>query len=221
MPEQFDPYLKWLGIRDPQRPPNHYRLLGLEPFEQDAGVIALAADRQMAHVRNFQAGEHAEHAERILNELAAARLCLLKPERRAQYEQRLRSATADQTRKPTPTGANTSTVAVASRPQVVAKSQPLSLAAKTVPAIAAPRKKSPLGLWLCAGGRDGRVRDFGRGARRGIPARRIHPSSRLPLIPNPLHGSRPANHKKPRRKRRLLRPSNCRLRWSKRRTPSP
>ncbi len=44
MEESFDPYLEWLGIRDEQRPPNHYRLLGVEPFENDPKVIASAAD---------------------------------------------------------------------------------------------------------------------------------------------------------------------------------
>ncbi|MCH2183649.1 MAG: hypothetical protein MK108_16750, partial [Mariniblastus sp.] len=29
---RFDPYLKWLGIRDDERPPNHYRLLGFDQY---------------------------------------------------------------------------------------------------------------------------------------------------------------------------------------------
>jgi formylglycine-generating enzyme required for sulfatase activity len=86
MAQSFDPYLQWLGIRDPQRPPNHYRLLGLELFESDADVIAGAADRQMTHVRSFQSGQHSELSQKILNELAAARVCLLKPERKAAYD---------------------------------------------------------------------------------------------------------------------------------------
>ena len=36
--EDFDPYYRWLGIRDQQRPPNFYRLLGLELFEDDLGT---------------------------------------------------------------------------------------------------------------------------------------------------------------------------------------
>ncbi|MBI3462624.1 MAG: hypothetical protein HY000_06120 [Planctomycetes bacterium] len=48
MSEAFDPYHKWLGIRDPQRPPNHYRLLGLEMFEDAPDLIADTALRQMA-----------------------------------------------------------------------------------------------------------------------------------------------------------------------------
>jgi hypothetical protein len=91
MATQFDPYLQWLGIRDPQRPPNHYRLLGLELFENDASVIAMSADRQMAHLRNFKTGPEADVAERLLNELSAARICLLKVDRKAAYDTKLRA----------------------------------------------------------------------------------------------------------------------------------
>lgn len=92
--ETFDPYHKWLGIAPSQQPPHHYRLLGIEPFEEDAEVIAAAADRQMAHVRTFQAGPHAAWCQRILNELAAARVCLLDPERKRQYDAMLRDRLA-------------------------------------------------------------------------------------------------------------------------------
>ncbi len=90
MPESFDPYLRRLGIRDPERPPNHYRLLGLDLFESDADIIASAADRQMAHVRTFQAGKAGALSQRLLNELAVARVCLLKPDRKAAYDQLIR-----------------------------------------------------------------------------------------------------------------------------------
>ena len=39
----FDPYHKWLGIPPEEQPPNHYRLLGLPPFEADLDVIDAAA----------------------------------------------------------------------------------------------------------------------------------------------------------------------------------
>lgn len=92
MSTKIDPYLQWLGIRDPQRPPNHYRLLGLELFESDANIIAMSADRQMSHLRNFKSGPDADLAEQLLNELSAARVCLLKPERKAAYDTQIRSA---------------------------------------------------------------------------------------------------------------------------------
>ncbi|HEY1065982.1 MAG TPA: WD40 repeat domain-containing protein [Pirellulales bacterium] len=93
MTETFDPYYRWLGIRDPQRPPNHYRLLGLEPFESDVDVIEASADRQMQFVRTFQTGPHADISQRILNELSQARLCLANPQKRAAYDEELRRAT--------------------------------------------------------------------------------------------------------------------------------
>lgn len=94
MSEGFDPYLQWLGIRDPQRPPNHYRLLGLELFESDPDVISNAADRQMAHVRTFHTGRHAADSQRILNELAAAKVCLLNPNKKSAYDAQLRAELA-------------------------------------------------------------------------------------------------------------------------------
>ncbi len=96
MAEQFDPYLHWLGIRDPQRPPNYYRLLGIELFESDPEVISNAADRQMAHVRTFQTGKHSALSQKILNELAAAKICLLNPEKKAQYDAQLLAQQAAQ-----------------------------------------------------------------------------------------------------------------------------
>ena len=103
MAEAFDPYLRWLGIRDPARPPNHYRLLGLDLFESDSDVIAVAADRQMAHVRTFQTGQFAPLSQRLLNELATARICLLKPEKKAVYDALLKkqlAAATDRTKAP-------------------------------------------------------------------------------------------------------------------------
>ncbi|MEJ5342595.1 MAG: hypothetical protein WHT09_13615 [Thermogutta sp.] len=85
----FDPYRKWLGIPPEEQPPNYYRLLGIPLFEGDPDVIINAADRQIGHVRRFQAGKYADACQRILNELAAARVCLLDPVRKREYDQRL------------------------------------------------------------------------------------------------------------------------------------
>jgi hypothetical protein len=86
MPEGFDPYHKWLGIRPKDQPPNHYRLLGIELFENDPDVIASAADQRMAHVRSFQTGKNSEVSQKILNEIAAARVCLLDGRKKEQYD---------------------------------------------------------------------------------------------------------------------------------------
>lgn len=85
----FDPYRKWLGIPEDQRPPNHYQLLGIAPDEQDAEVIEAAVVRQSAFVRNFQSGKYGAEATRLLTEIAAARICLLDPGKRAAYDAEL------------------------------------------------------------------------------------------------------------------------------------
>ena len=91
MPETFDPYLKWLGIHEADRPPNHYRLLGLNLFESDPEVISNLADRQMAHVRTFATGRHSAVSQQLLNELASARVCLLNAKKKRAYDAELRA----------------------------------------------------------------------------------------------------------------------------------
>ena len=86
----FDPYHKWLGIRPKDQPPNHYRLLGLDLFESDAEVIDAAANRQMAYLQQRATGEHAAQSQKLLNEISAARLCLLNPKRKAEYDTKLK-----------------------------------------------------------------------------------------------------------------------------------
>jgi len=94
MSTAFDPYYKWLGIPADEQPADHYRLLGLRRFESDAEVIQAAADRQMVHVRSYASGQHGELSQRLLNEIAAAKLLLLDPKKRTVYDQSLQAATA-------------------------------------------------------------------------------------------------------------------------------
>lgn len=91
MAEAFDPYHKWLGISPKDQPPNHYRLLAIELFESDPDVIEGAADQRMAHVRTFQTGQNSALSQRILNELSAAKLCLLNPNQKAEYDRQLQT----------------------------------------------------------------------------------------------------------------------------------
>ncbi|HXT60941.1 MAG TPA: hypothetical protein VN699_20040 [Pirellulales bacterium] len=91
MAEAFDPYHKWLGISPKDQPPNHYRLLGIELFESDPDVVEGAADQRMSHVRTFQTGQNSALSQRILNELSAAKLCLLDASRRAEYDRQLKA----------------------------------------------------------------------------------------------------------------------------------
>ncbi len=90
MAEQFDPYRKWLGIPSQDQPPNHYQLLGIPALENDPDVIENAANRQMAHVRTFQNGKHSKVSQQILNELSAAKRCLLVPEKKTDYDAELK-----------------------------------------------------------------------------------------------------------------------------------
>src|SRR5205085_574687 len=92
--EAFDPYYTWLGIPPAQQPPNLYRLLGLQPFEPNWDVIENAADRQMLHLRSFQLGAHAMESQRLLNEIAAARITLLDASRKEVYDDQLRGTFA-------------------------------------------------------------------------------------------------------------------------------
>ena len=91
MAKQFDPYYEWLGIPPKDQPPNHYRLLGLELFEVNRNVIAAAAIRQMSFIKEYEAGKHSDLSQGLLNELAAARLCLLNEEQKAGYDNELRA----------------------------------------------------------------------------------------------------------------------------------
>jgi len=89
--ENFDPYYQWLAIPPRERPPNHYRLLGVDVFEPDVNVIAVSADRQMVHIKAQATGRYAEFSQKLLNELAKARTCLLDPAKKAQYDSQLRA----------------------------------------------------------------------------------------------------------------------------------
>jgi len=88
--EPFDPYYQWLGIPPDEQPPNHYRLLGIQLFEENREVITHAADRQMVHLRSFQNGPRAAQSQRLLNEVATAKVCLLSQDRKAAYDAELR-----------------------------------------------------------------------------------------------------------------------------------
>ncbi len=102
MSAMFDPYHKWLGIPLADQPPTHYRLLAINPFEADPDVIANAADQRMAHVKQYQAGRHTEHSQEILNQIATAKLCLLHPLRKAEYDCQLRESRARSVTPPAP-----------------------------------------------------------------------------------------------------------------------
>lgn len=164
MPESFDPYRKWLGIPPAEQPPNHYRLLGVGLFEDDPDTIAGAADRQMGHVRTFQTGPHSALSQRLLNEISAARVCLLNAEKKSAYDARLRgeqaarqappSAVAAAPARPAPVAAPISAAPMAGAPFAA---RPLASAPSAPPAgpvlrtsPAARRRRSSPAPWIAA-----------------------------------------------------------------------
>lgn len=96
----FDPYYEWLGIPPSEQPPNHYRLLGIALFESKPTVIEAAADQRMMFLRGLQTGPHSAQSQRLLNEVAAARVCLLRPVNKASYDTALRKRLADSLARP-------------------------------------------------------------------------------------------------------------------------
>jgi hypothetical protein len=87
----FDPYETWLGIPADRQPPTYYDLLGLAPDESDPAAIDRAALRRMGKVRLHQFGPHSELSQEMLTELARARLVLMDPDRRTDYDAKLRA----------------------------------------------------------------------------------------------------------------------------------
>lgn len=88
----FDPYHKWLGIAPAEQPPNDYRLLGLGLFESDSDAIDAAAEQRVAFLRQCATGTQVAASQKLLNEVAAARLRLLSRERKRDYDDGLRAA---------------------------------------------------------------------------------------------------------------------------------
>ena len=73
----FDPYHIWLGIPTDEQPPTPHRLLGIAPDETDIETIREAALQRYAFIRQFSLGEQGKIAERLLNEIAAARVNII------------------------------------------------------------------------------------------------------------------------------------------------
>jgi len=91
VPDTFNPYSEWLGVNVAGQTPNHYQLLGLNPSETDAEVIARAADTAMARVRRVRPGAHLAEWSRLLDYLTATKACLLDPASRTAYDNSLQN----------------------------------------------------------------------------------------------------------------------------------
>jgi predicted aspartyl protease len=91
MADDFDPYQRWLGIPPQEQPPNYYRLLTLKPLETDLELIARTFDQLAAYLQVRSKGKNASHAQRLLDDVAVARACLLDPTAKAAYDSALSS----------------------------------------------------------------------------------------------------------------------------------
>lgn len=159
MSGSVDPYYTWLGIAPEEQPPNHYRLLGIRLFEDNLDVISHAADRQMAHLRTFQTGAHAAESQRLLNEVATARVCLLNAGKKAEYDANLRAKLPAPATPPAPPPAEPASVLDSQLVRVLAEEQMPRRETHPAPKRAAPtptrarrpKKAGPLPVWLVGG----------------------------------------------------------------------
>ena len=86
MKKSVDVYRDWLGITEPTHPLNHYALLRLKQFEDDASKIRQHYRKMNAHVRKFAVGDFSTESQDLLNELARAMLCLTDVKRKTEYD---------------------------------------------------------------------------------------------------------------------------------------
>lgn len=90
MPGDF--YSEWLQVPPGERPPDHYTLLGLPLFSDDTASIEQAARKRLARLDRY--GIHPDTnkrdaCHRLMNEVARARVVLMAPGRKRQYDQEL------------------------------------------------------------------------------------------------------------------------------------
>lgn len=184
MADHFDPYYKWLGISPQNQPPDLYRLLALERFETDLEVIEAAANRQMIYIQGCATGPYVEHSQKLMNEISAARLCLLDSRRKAEYDAVLRDKIASSglasrsaaRQLPTGTPISMEATAVSGPETVVVAKAPRPPAPP--PAPARPKVSPPQATIAI------RDESAGRGARRGSrkPSQPIVPILILGLL---------------------------------------
>jgi hypothetical protein len=75
----------WLELPPGEWPPDHYRLLGLPPGEDNAEVIEQRVHQRLDTVRRYQM-MHPEQATEAMNRLAQAFVCLMDPSAKKTYD---------------------------------------------------------------------------------------------------------------------------------------
>lgn len=86
----LDVYKDWLGIPDGPRPPDHYTLLRLVQFEDNAEKVRANYRKLNGHVRKYASGQYSMPSQELLNELAKAMLLLTDPEPQARIRRKPR-----------------------------------------------------------------------------------------------------------------------------------
>ena len=198
MSESFDAYHEWLAIAPKDQPPNCYRLIGVDLFEEKPNVIDGAVDRQMAHLRTFQTGPRAKYCQELLNKVSAARVTLLDPQKKAAYDAQLRKTLVAQPvsvplQVAQPLLVDGSPLLVEDSTVPVAAVAPDSLSAPTAQSAKRPQRKTgppwialgvgvlllgiaaAVGLIMMTGGDDPRVAE--------VPAEQTPPPKKVPAKP--------------------------------------
>ena len=93
--ESFDPYAVFLGFPQGQPPKNYYELLGLPLFESDPEKITRAVDALRGQVRHIRPGPYLAQWQQLLDELTAAKLCLLDPVAKSAYDTSVRQGVSN------------------------------------------------------------------------------------------------------------------------------
>lgn len=78
----------WLGLPPEHWPPDHYRLLGLEPGESDIALIEQRVHQRLDLVRRYQM-THPEQVTEAMNRLAQAFVCLTEAKAKQVYDSQL------------------------------------------------------------------------------------------------------------------------------------
>ncbi len=97
---RFNPYREWLGLD--QKPAHFYELLGLKLWEDDRDRIRAAAARALSTLRRIQPGNRQADWKALLDQLEAARDCLVSSPCRNRYDERLRRRIASDDLHATP-----------------------------------------------------------------------------------------------------------------------
>lgn len=91
MADEFDAYQELLGIPPERQPPNYYDLVGVAWYEGDADVITKGAEQQLAKLQQWSATVTDEEIlDRLTGRIETAQACLLDPEKKRPYDEKLR-----------------------------------------------------------------------------------------------------------------------------------